>query len=167
MAFFFLHNYMGTIHLSFLSRKENIIFIGSPGVGKTHLAIATGVAACEKGKRTLFITCHQLLLRLQKAHQKGALEKALSRYANYDLLIIDEVGYLPIKQDEAYLFFQLINRRYERNSTIITTNLPLSSWGKLFQNSETVAVILDRLVHHSQIFKMKGKSYRMKEALHL
>ena len=77
------------------------------------------------------------------------------------------MGYLPIKQDEAYLFFQLINRRYERNSTIITTNLPLSSWGKLFQNSETVAVILDRLVHHSQIFKMKGKSYRMKEALHL
>lgn len=158
-------NVINLRHLAFLENKENIIFIGSPGVGKTHLAISVGLEACLNGKRTLYINCHELLLRLTKASQKGTLEKVLNRYGNYELLIIDEAGYLPIEKNQAYLFFQLINRRYERHSTVITTNLALSGWGDLFQSPETAAVILDRLIHHSQVFRIKGDSYRMKEAL--
>lgn len=148
-------------HLHFLETHQNIIFIGSPGVGKSHLAVALGVEACLQGKRTLFIHCHELLLRLKAAYQKGTLEWALKRYAQYELLIIDEVGYLPIEG----LLFQLLNRRYEHRSTIITTNLALSGWGDLFKSPETAAAILDRLVHHSKIFKMTGKFYRIKHAL--
>ncbi|OXS47781.1 transposase, partial [Ligilactobacillus agilis] len=113
--------------MSFLDTQENIIFLGSPGVGKTHLAIGLGVSACKQGIRTLFINCHELLLRLTRAKEKGHLERVIRRYERYDLLIIDELGYLPIASEDANLLFQLINGRYERKSTIITTNVPLSS----------------------------------------
>ncbi|TDM05133.1 IS21-like element helper ATPase IstB [Macrococcus lamae] len=148
-------------HLGFMEFQENIIFIGNPGVGKTHLAISVGVCACHQGKRTLFITCHELLLRLSSANKKGTLERVLQRYARYELLIIDEIGYLPIEKDEAYLLFQLLNMRYEKHSTLFSTNVPLSSWGELFKSPETAVAILDRLVHHSRIFRITGKSYRM------
>lgn len=106
--------------MSFLDNQENIIFIGSPGVGKTHLSIGLGIEACRQGVRTLFINCHELILRLKAAHEKQHLERVMRRYERYDLLIIDELGYLPITADEAKLLFQLINGRYERKSTIIT-----------------------------------------------
>lgn len=148
-------------HLRFMEHHENIIFIGNPGVGKTHLAISVGVCACQQGKRTLFITCHELLLRLSTAHRKGTLERVIQKYARYELLIIDEIGYLPIEKGEAYLLFQLLNMRYEKHSTIFSTNIPLSSWGELFKSQETAVAILDRLVHHSKIYRITGKSYRM------
>lgn len=149
-------------HLSFMDRCENIVFIGSPGVGKTHLAIALGIEACRQGKRTLFINCHELLLRLRTAYEKGTLERVLRRYAKYELLIIDEIGYLPIEKHEADLLFQLLNMRYETRSTIFTTNIALSGWGELFKSPETAAAILDRMIHHVKIYKITGQSYRMK-----
>ena len=115
--------------MSFLNNQENIIFIGSPVVDKTHLSIGLGTKACRQGVRTLFINCHELILRLKAAQEKQHLERVMRRYERYDLLIIDELGYLPISANEAKLLFQLINGRYERKSTIITTNVPLSSWG--------------------------------------
>ncbi|WP_125689344.1 IS21-like element helper ATPase IstB [Levilactobacillus fujinensis] len=148
--------------LAFLEKQENLVFIGSPGVGKTHLAIGIGMAACQQGKRTLFINCHDLLLRLHTAYEKGALDRCINRYARYDLLIIDEIGYLPVEHDEANLLFQLINARYERHSTIITSNSELSTWVDIFKNPTVTAAILDRLVHHSHIIKITGKSYRLK-----
>lgn len=110
--------------LNFLEKAENLIFIGSPGVDKTHLAISAGIVACEYGFRTIFITCHELLLRLRAAQRKGNLNVVMRRYSNYELLIINEIGYLPINEEDANLLFQLINNRYERHSTIITTNVP-------------------------------------------
>ena len=146
--------------MSFLDNQENIIFLGSPGVGKTHLSIGLGVEACKQGVRTIFINCHELILRLKTAQSKQHLERVMRRYERYDLLIIDELGYLPIMKDEANLLFQLINGRYERKSTIITTNVPLSSWGEILHNRAAEA-ILDRLVYHSHVIKIKGKSYRL------
>lgn len=150
--------------MSFLNNQENIIFIGSPGVGKTHLAIGLGISACQQGIRTLFINCHELLLRLNKARSKGSLERVMRRYERYELLIIDELGYLPIKKEDANLLFQLINGRYERQSTIITTNVPFSSWGTVLHNQTAAEAILDRLVYHSHVIKIKGKSYRLATA---
>jgi len=149
-------------NMGFLSKNQNIIFIGSPGVGKSHLAIAIGVEACKQGVRTLFINCHDLLQKLQSAYEKGTIESQMKRYANYELLIIDEIGYLPIKKHEADLLFQLINMRYESHSTIFTTNSSLSGWVEIFQNPTATAAILDRLVHHSKVIKITGKSYRMR-----
>lgn len=103
-------------HMGFVEKHENLVFIGSPGVGKTHLTIALGIEACRQGYRTLFITCHELLLRLRTAYEKGTLERVLNRYARYDVLIIDEIGYLPIHKQEADLFFQLLAMRYEHRS---------------------------------------------------
>ena len=148
--------------MSFLDNQENIIFIGSPDVGKTHLSIGLGIEACRQGVRTLFINCHELILRLEAAQEKQHLERVMRRYERYDLLIIDELGYLPISENEAKLLFQLINGRYERKSTIITNNAPLSSWGIVLNSTATAEAILDRLVYyHSHVIKIKGKSYRL------
>lgn len=118
---------------------KNILLMGSPRVGKTYLAIAIGREACQQGLRVLFINCHELLLRLKKADTKDELEHALNWYARYDLLIIDELGSLPINHDEANFFFQLINARYEQKSTIVTRNSALSSWVDIFQNPTATA----------------------------
>lgn len=150
--------------MSFLDNQENIIFIGSPGVGKTHLSIGLGVEACRQGVRTLFINCHELILRLTAAQEKQHLERVMRRYERYDLLVIDELGYLPVAANEANLLFQLINGRYERKSTIITTNVTLSSWGTVLHNQAAAEAILDRLVYHSHVIKIKGKSYRLASA---
>lgn len=112
--------------LSFIDKNENLIFIGNPGVGKTHLVIALGIEACNRGNRTLFIGCHELLLRLRAAYEKGTIERVIKRYVRYDVLIIDEIGYLPIQKVEADLFFQLLTLRYEHKSTLITSNITLS-----------------------------------------
>jgi DNA replication protein DnaC len=153
---------IGFQDLAFMEKQENLVFIGSPGVGKTHLAISIGIEACRQGKRSLFINCHELLSRLRSAYEKGDLDRSIARYARYELLIIDEIGYLPIDHDEANLLFQLINARYERSSTIITSNTDLSGWVEIFQNPTVTAAILDRLVHHVHVVKITGKSYRLK-----
>lgn len=153
---------LGFQDLAFMEKQENLVFIGSPGVGKTHLAISIGIEACRQGKRTLFINCHELLSRLRAAYERGYLDRSISQYARYELLVIDEIGYLPIDHDEANLLFQLINARYENCSTIITSNTDLSSWVEIFQNPTVTAAILDRLVHHVHVVKITGKSYRLK-----
>lgn len=149
--------------MNFVSLAKNILFIGSSGVGKTHLATGLGMEACRNHLSTYFINCHELIERLKTAHQENRLEGILKNYSRYKLLIIDEIGYLPIDDLGSDLFFQLIARRYEKKSTIVTTNIPLSKWGQTFSNPTIANAILDRLVHHSEIFRITGKSYRMKD----
>ena len=154
---------MNLASMNFISSAKNILFIGSSGVGKTHLATGLGMEACKNHLTTYFVNCHELIERLKLAHQENRLAAILKNYSRYKLLIIDEIGYLPIDDLGSDLFFQLIARRYEKKSTIITTNIPLSEWGETFSNPTIANAILDRLVHHSEIFKITGKSYRMKD----
>ena len=149
--------------LGFLEKKENILFYGTSGVGKTHLATALGIAAARKRYLTYFISAHNLIANLNKAHAENRLEQKLKHYAKYSLLIIDEIGYLPIDRNGANLLFQLINKRYEKNSTIITTNQSFSKWGEVFSDITLANAILDRLIHHSHIIKITGPSYRLKD----
>ena len=149
--------------MEFVENARNVLFIGSSGVGKTHLATGLGVEACKNNFITYFVNCHELIERLKLAYQENRLEPMLKNYLRYKLLIIDEIGYLPIDNLGSNLFFQLISRRYEKKSIIVTTNIPLSKWGQTFSNPTIANAILDRLVHHSEIFKISGKSYRMKD----
>lgn len=151
--------------LSFIEKKENILFFGSSGVGKTHLAIAIGMAAAKKRYLTYFISCHDLVMQLSKAALENRLEAKLKHFAKYKLLIIDEIGYLPIDKNGANLLFQLVAKRYEKNSTIITTNQTFSKWGEVFSDLTLANAILDRLIHHSSIVKITGPSYRLKGKL--
>lgn len=151
--------------LYFMERQENILLIGSSGVGKTHLATAIGMEACRQRISTYFITCNDLIQRLTKAYQENRHEALIKNYCRYKLLIIDEIDYLPISEVGANLFFQRIARRYETKSTIITTNIPLSKWGEVFSDPTLANAILYRLVHHSQLIKITGRSYRMKDYL--
>lgn len=153
--------------LRFIENKENILFYGTPGVGKTHLATAIGVEAASKRYLTYFISCHDLIQNLRKAYDENRLEARLKHYNKYKLLIIDEIGYLPIDKLGANLFFQLITKRYEHNSTIITTNQPFSKWGDVFSDMTLANAILDRLLHHSHIIKIVGPSYRTKDVYEL
>ena len=151
--------------LRFMENKENVLFYGSPGVGKSHLAVSLGIAAAKTRLITYFISCHDLIMQLQKAQSENRLEVRLKHYAKYKLLIIDEIGYLPIDKNGANLFFQLIAKRYEKNSTIVTTNQPFSKWGEIFSDTTIANAILDRLLHHSHIIKITGPSYRLKDKL--
>lgn len=148
--------------LRFIEKMENILFFGSSGVGKTHLAVAIGVAAAKKRYSVYFITCHDLISQLSKAHKENRLEAKLKNYGKYKLLVIDEIGYLAVNKDGANLLFQLIAKRYEKHSTIITTNQPFSNWGEVFADNILANAILDRLLHHSHIIKITGPSYRIK-----
>lgn len=150
-------------NLRFIENKENILFYDTPGVGKTHLATAIGVEAASKRHLTYFITCHDLIQNLRKAYDENRLEARLKHYSKYKVLIIDEIGYLPIDQLGANLSFQLITKRYEKNSTIITTNQPFSKWGDVFSDMTLANAILDRLLHHSHVIKIIGPSYRTKD----
>lgn len=151
--------------LRFIEKSENILFVGSSGVGKTHLAISIGIAAAKKRYSTYFISCHELIMQLKKAHSENRLEQRLKLFCKYSVLIIDEIGYLPVDKDGANLFFQLIARRYEKNSTIITTNQTFSKWGEIFSDNTLANAILDRLLHHSTVIKISGPSYRLKDKL--
>lgn len=148
--------------LRFIERKENIVFLGSSGVGKTHLATSIGIAAAKKRTSTYFIKCNDLILNLKKAQLENRLEARLKHYSKYKLLIIDEIGYLPINEDDAKLFFQLIDMRYEKKSTIFTTNSNFKSWGEIFQDPKIANAILDRILHHASVVNIIGDSYRLK-----
>lgn len=151
--------------LRFIENKENILFLGNPGVGKTHLSVAIGMESAKKRYSTYFINCHDLLLNLKRAHLENRLETRLKHYSKYRVLIIDEIGYLPISKEEANMFFQLINKRYERNCTIITTNKEFSKWPEIFGDATIASAILDRLLHHSTVEKITGRSYRTKNKI--
>jgi len=151
--------------LRFLESNSNIILIGNSGVGKTHLATSIGIAAAKKRISTYFIKCHDLINQLKKAYLENRLESRLKHFSKYKLLIIDEIGYLPIGEQEAKMFFQLIDRRYEKKSTIITSNINLSDWNQIFVDNMLASAILDRLVHHSSIVNILGNSYRTASAL--
>ena len=148
--------------LRFIENKENIVFLGPSGVGKTHLATALGIAAAKKRNSTYFIKCQQLIENLRKAHNERRLETRLKHYSKYKLLIIDEIGYLPIDVEDAKLFFQVIDRRYEKKSTILTTNINFKAWDEVFQDTKIANAILDRVLHHASIVSIVGKSYRLK-----
>jgi len=153
-------------HLAFIEKAENIIFLGPPGVGKTHLATALGIKACQARKRTLFIPATVLSENLLVALSTKTLASQLTTLCRLDLLIIDELGYLPFCKEAANLFFQLIARRYETGAIIITSNKPFQHWGDIFANDNTLAAaIIDRLLHHSHLFQITGKSYRVKDKL--
>ncbi len=147
-------------NLRFMEDGSNVLFLGMPGVGKTHLAIATGMEAASQGKTVYFTTCHELLTNLRRAQRENRLEYRLRNYASYSLLIIDEVGYLPLDREAGNLMFQLVARRYEKKSTIITTNKSFAKWGELFGDSMVANAMLDRLLHHSRVFTIKGPSFR-------
>lgn len=149
--------------LGFVENKENVVFIGSSGVGKTHLATALGIYCTKARYQTYFVTFENLITQLKKAHQENRLETRLKFFSKYKVLIIDEIGYMPIDLDTANIFFQLIAKRYEKNSTIITTNMPFSKWGEFFGSSTLANAVLDRLLHHSSIISIKGPSYRTKD----
>lgn len=153
--------------LRFVENKENVLFFGTPGVGKTHLATALGIEAASKRQITYFTSCHGLIQNLKKAHDENRLEARLKHYGKYKVLIIDEIGYLPVDRHGANLFFQLITRRYERTSTIVTTNQPFSKWGEVFSDLTLANAILDRLLHHSHVVKIIGPSYRTKDVREL
>lgn len=153
--------------LRFIEHKENILFYGTPGTGKTHLAVAVGIEAAKKRNLVYFITCHDLIQTLRKAHEENRLEHRLRHFCKHKLLIIDEIGYLPVDKTGANLFFQLIAKRYEHASTIITTNQPFSKWGEVFSDPTLANAILDRLLHHSHVIKMVGPSYRTKDVYDL
>ncbi len=151
--------------LRFIENLENIVFLGPSGVGKTHLATAIGIAAAKKRTSTYFIKCNELILQLKRAKIENRLENRLKHYAKYKLLIIDEIGYLPIDKEDAKLFFQLIDLRYEKKSTILTTNVNFKAWDEVFQDSKLANAILDRVLHHATVINIIGDSYRIKDHL--
>lgn len=149
--------------MSFVERAHNLILLGPPGVGKTHLAIALGVKAVAAGYSVLFLTLETLMTRLTKAVHENRLERSLQQLSYPKLLIIDEVGYLPLARSEATLFFRLVVRRYERASMIITSNKSFLDWGDMFNDPVLATAVLDRLLHYSTTLNIKGESYRLKE----
>ena len=154
-------SHLGT--LDFVAGRENVVFLGPPGTGKTHLSIGLGIRACQAGHRVAFATAAEWVARLGEAHAQGRLHAELTRLGRLPLLIIDEVGYIPFEAEAANLFFQLISARYERASVIVTSNKPFGRWGEVFGDAVVAAAMIDRLVHHAEVVNLKGDSYRLKD----
>jgi len=151
--------------LSFMDKKENLVFVGPPGVGKSHLVTSIGIKACEHGKTVLFVNAIDLMNDLHKARTEGTLKQNLIKLSKVNLLIIDEVGYLKMDKENESIFFQLIRQRYEKSSLIITTNLTFNRWDEVFTSELAATAILDRLLHHSHVISITGDSYRVKRHL--
>jgi DNA replication protein DnaC len=148
-----------------IEQRTNTCFIGSPGTGKTHLAIALGLAACRQGKRVRFFTAAALVTRLEEAQKQYQLDRVLSQLDRIELLICDELGYLSFSRAGAELLFQVFADRYERRSLLVTSNLAFSEWGQVFQGERMTAALLDRLTHRCQIFEMNSESFRFRESM--
>jgi DNA replication protein DnaC len=152
--------------LEFIAQKANAVFLGNVGLGKTHLATAVGYAACQEGYAVRFANAISVINELAAAQKRGLLKKQLKQYLLPELLILDELGYLPIDQHGADLLFQVISQRYERGSIVLTTNKPFKQWASIFNNDSTIAsAVLDRLLHHAETIVIEGQSYRMKDRL--
>lgn len=149
--------------LSFIENKENIVFLGSSGVGKTHLASAIGLEAVKNRYSTYFIKCSDLLEKLRKAQAENRLDAGLRYFNRARVLIIDELGYLPLNPGDERLLFQVIDRRYENKSTILTTNIPFANWDEIFNDVLVAHAILDRVLHHAKVIQINGDSYRLKD----
>jgi DNA replication protein DnaC len=149
--------------LRFVHTAANVVFLGPPGVGKSHLAIAMGIEAVNAGFKVYFVNAGVLVEGLKNANMKGILEKKLKALGKYDVLIVDEMGYLPLDHEGAHCFFQLISRRYEKSSMIFTSNKSYGEWGEIFHDHIVAAAILDRILHHCTTVNIKGESYRLKE----
>lgn len=151
--------------LSFVEAHANLALLGPPGVGKTHLAVSLAVSACQAGYSAYFTTCDDLVAKLRAAHNNGRLDRQLRTYTRTTLLLIDEVGYLPLNRADANLVFQLISARYEKGSTIITSNKSFSEWGHVFTDEVLATAILDRFLHHCDVISINGPSWRLKDRL--
>jgi DNA replication protein DnaC len=154
--------------LNFVDRKENVVLLGPPGVGKTHLAISLAIAAAQRGRRVYYGTLIDLITSLEEAQASGQLTRRLAVLTHPSLLVVDEIGYLPINHTGAVLFFQLMNRRYERASTVLTSNKGFEEWGEVLGDDVMAAALIDRVLHHCHLVNIRGNSYRMREhtALH-
>ncbi len=148
--------------LGFVERKENVIFLGPPGVGKTHLAISLAIAAAEHGRRVYYGTLADLITSLEEAQAAGRLQQRLKVLTHPALLVVDEIGYLPVSRTGAMHFFQLMTRRYETASTVLTSNKGFEDWGEIFGDEVMAAALIDRLLHHCHVVSIRGNSYRMR-----
>lgn len=151
--------------LEFIEQKGNVLFLGPPGVGKTHLSVGLAMKACMSRYRVLFMTAQQLIEDLMLSKKDGSVVEKLMAYSRLNLLVIDELGYMPITREQANLLFQLISMRYEKGAIILTSNYNFDEWGKVFEDNIVAAAIIDRLVHHASIFYITGSSYRLKNKL--